>query len=304
MLVDQMLGQEDAPPEVPRVIYTSSSTENAPENATKTCTRMSEPTQPTQPTQPPTLPAGGRKSGRGNYTREEMMNFLSIMEVVLPIGGEEWDEVFQQHTATGYPGRDTESIRRKYGTLHRKPIPTGDPSMPDEVRLAKKVKYKIGDKANIGDGEEEYDLENANFGPEEEEDPVNAGLLGQPTQPTQTQEEGTPMPTRAEVILPTPRARTPPPRTRTPTLLVGSASQDDRRDRRRGGAQDDFLELYRLQMVQESESRKALVDSLGLIATSIASALGKKKRKRTIDVNSNSSKRTIDVNSNSSDDSS
>ncbi len=146
-------------------------------------------------------------------------------------------------------------------------------------------------KKEIGDGEEEYELENTNFASIEDgittdpvtTDPVDDGVLAQ-----YTQED----PPRAEVILPTPsRARAPP--TRTPTPL--SASSDDRR--RRPQQQDDFLEIYRLQMVQEaesrkqeSESRKALVDSLGLIATSLASVLGKKKkRKRTINIDSSSS---------------
>jgi hypothetical protein len=241
-------------------------------------------------------PAGGRKAGRGNYTREEMINFLNIMARILPIGGEEFDEVLQAHSLD-FPGRDVDSLRRKYGVLHRKPIPTGDPSMPPEVLLAKRVKYAIGDKATIGDGQEEYNLEEGTFATRTTtttEDVVAdevvappAILLAQLT-PTQTQTQ-----TQQEGATATP----PPPRTPTLTSLTTGTGTGSNRKR----PHDDFLELYRLQMQQESESRKlqmqqeaesrkqeaesrkALVESLGVIAAGIASAFAgkKKKRKRT-----------------------
>ena len=106
--------------------------------------------------------AGGRKAGTGNYTREELTHLLDILERRLPIGPEEWEACVLDHTAV-YPGRDEASIRRKYNSLHRKTIPTGDPTMPPEVRQAKRIKYKLADKAHIGDGEEDYDLESATF---------------------------------------------------------------------------------------------------------------------------------------------
>ena len=54
-----------------------------------------------------------------------------------------------QHSVL-FPGRDVDSIRRKYHTLHRRGIPTGDPLCPADVKLAKKVKYDIGVKADLG----------------------------------------------------------------------------------------------------------------------------------------------------------
>mmetsp|Transcript_16130 Transcript_16130/g.23920 ORF Transcript_16130/g.23920 Transcript_16130/m.23920 type:complete len:96 (+) Transcript_16130:207-494(+) len=36
--------------------------------------------------------------------------------------------------------------------------PTGDPHCPPEVKQAKRIKCKIGEKAEIGDGEDEYDM--------------------------------------------------------------------------------------------------------------------------------------------------
>ena len=81
------------------------------------------------------------RSGQSNYTNEEMISFLSIMQDILPIGGEEWDEVLRIHSQN-WPGRDVDSLRRKYGTLHRKAMPTGDPNVPPEARLAKRVKHR------------------------------------------------------------------------------------------------------------------------------------------------------------------
>ena len=105
---------------------------------------------------PPPVPAGRRPRGN-KYRRDELMNLLTVMEAVVPIGPIEWDEVLDQHS-TLFPGRDVDSLRRKYTTLHRKKIPTGDPNMPPEVRLAKRVKYAISDKAELGDGGGEFDL--------------------------------------------------------------------------------------------------------------------------------------------------
>ena len=51
-----------------------------------------------------------------------------------------------------------DSIYRKCISLHRKKIPTGDPNMPLDARMTKKVKYKIRDKAELDDGTEEYDM--------------------------------------------------------------------------------------------------------------------------------------------------
>ena len=107
-------------------------------------------------------PQAGRRVGTSNCSREESLHFLGIMEEVLPIGPDEWQLVLDQHSAV-FPGRTVNSMRRKHATLHRKQMPTGDPLMPPEVRAAKRVKYLIGSRADIGDGEDEYNLEEGNF---------------------------------------------------------------------------------------------------------------------------------------------
>ena len=90
------------------------------------------------------------------------MHLLNVMFEVLPICPDEWDEVLSRHTMQ-FPNRSVDSIRRKYQELHRKDVPTGDPHCPADVRLAKRVKYVIGDKAEMGGGEESYILEENRF---------------------------------------------------------------------------------------------------------------------------------------------
>jgi hypothetical protein len=114
-------------------------------------------------TMPPSNVAGSRRSSqRRNYSKLELVNFLQIMKEVMPIGGDEWDEVQDRHSLR-YPGREVESLRRKFSQLHRKSTPTGDPVCPVEVKLAKRVKYQISSRADVGDGNEEMDLATGTF---------------------------------------------------------------------------------------------------------------------------------------------
>ena len=79
------------------------------------------------------------------------------METILPISPDEWNLVLALHSHK-FPGCDVESLRRKFHSCHRKIIPTGNPNMPEKIRITKRVKYLIGDRASIGGGAEEYDI--------------------------------------------------------------------------------------------------------------------------------------------------
>ena len=94
---------------------------------------------------------------RRMHRQPELLHLFGIMLEILPIGPNEWQKVVDLHSEK-YPGRDKESIVRKFTTLHRRKIPTGDPNMPPEIRLAKRIKYGIGDKAEVADGTGEYDM--------------------------------------------------------------------------------------------------------------------------------------------------
>lgn len=96
-----------------------------------------------------------------NYTIDEMLTFLEFVKDILPIGPDKWDQMTPLHTRN-YPGRDTDSIRRKYHQLHRK-IPTCNLNCSPDVKMAKCVNYTIGDGAKVGGEEEDYDLGDDTF---------------------------------------------------------------------------------------------------------------------------------------------
>ena len=73
------------------------------------------------------------------------------MEKILLIEPNEWEKVAEVHLVE-FPGWYVDSLRRKYTSIHRKKVPTRNLKMPNEVRLAKKVKY------SAAWGEEEYDM--------------------------------------------------------------------------------------------------------------------------------------------------
>eukprot|EP00536_Pseudo-nitzschia_multiseries_P018291 jgi/Psemu1/54956/gm1.54956_g len=79
----------------------------------------------------------GHKSGVSNYSKTELMELLlHTLHSILPVGPEEWDQVAQ---------------------IHKDKFPDTDRS--EEVQLAKRVKWLIENKLEVGDGEEESDLE-------------------------------------------------------------------------------------------------------------------------------------------------
>ena len=59
-----------------------------------------------------------------NYTLAETMNLLDIMEDLLPIGQQSWELVHVRHSHS-YPGRNVDSLRRKFNKLWKHRTPTG-----------------------------------------------------------------------------------------------------------------------------------------------------------------------------------
>ena len=102
-------------------------------------------------------PISQRRRVNVNYTPDELMSVLQIMEEILPIGPNEWQLVADNH-AENYTRRDATSIRRKWQVLHRMKIPTGDPEILEDVRIAKRIHYKIGLKADLGTERDTFDL--------------------------------------------------------------------------------------------------------------------------------------------------
>ncbi|PXF49576.1 hypothetical protein BWQ96_00646 [Gracilariopsis chorda] len=99
---------------------------------------------------------GGRRSGSSQgtgFTQKEVESVLNVIEKYLPLCKEEWDMVAEEHGETLFVENSTvDSIKRKFATLHRRKIPTGDPRMPDDVRRAKRLRFRMGERADIGEG--------------------------------------------------------------------------------------------------------------------------------------------------------
>jgi len=207
-----------------------------------------------------TAKKSGKRSGRSNYTAEEIQHFLAIMEEVLPIGPDEWDRVLVEHSNL-FPNRDVESLRRKYHTLHRKKIPTGDPSMPLEVKMAKRIKYKIGERANLGDGEEGFDLATGEFNNDAAEESKDSS--DDDNQPETTTADDGATETSPNDNGETPNndnndSTTPADRSAASSLSTPTGGRSSRALRPRSSPtpRDDFMELMKMQMMQEREDRR------------------------------------------------
>ena len=73
------------------------------------------------------------------------------MEDILPIGPDEWENVVEAYSVE-FLDWDVDSLQRKYTVIHRKKLPTENLNILEEVRLAKKLKYMIGDWTQLGQG--------------------------------------------------------------------------------------------------------------------------------------------------------
>ena len=205
----------------------------------------------------PQQSTSGRKAGILNYGIEETKHLFDIMETLLPIGTEEWNKVLDEHSKE-YSGRTVLSIRRRYQNLHRKNAPTGSPNMPDDVRQAKRIKYKIGKKAELSDGTEEFNLEDGFKSSNEEDTTVVGSTTGDPQEPRMVQTTNTTNPTSPPAAAPAASVPTDgstiTPSKRSYNSRVTTASSPFP-----GG--DRFLQTYQMslrqaQLAQEREARQ------------------------------------------------
>ena len=95
--------------------------------------------------------------GRGGspaYSETELLNLLGIIERIIPVSGEEWDQV-EVHHSISYPVRKAEGLRRKFQELYRKKKSTGDPDCPLSVKRAKLLRRAIIKRCEVDDAEVE-----------------------------------------------------------------------------------------------------------------------------------------------------
>ena len=99
----------------------------------------------------------------GDFGKEQTMHLLKIIKKHLPVGSEGWKGVVLEHELH-FPGRGRTALMRRHFTLRRKQVPTGDPGCPRVVKLARRIKHVICNKAAVGFVEEEFNLKDAGFG--------------------------------------------------------------------------------------------------------------------------------------------
>jgi hypothetical protein len=86
----------------------------------------------------------GRGKGK-NFTSSELDTMLIVVEKLLPMGGDHWDQVTMEYNkkVSADRIRNAESLRKKFKTLRNVKKPTGDPDCPIEVKRAKRAQYSI-----------------------------------------------------------------------------------------------------------------------------------------------------------------
>ena len=111
---------------------------------------------PTTFTMPSRNPPTSTRHGKG-FTKAETTTLLKTIEQILPIDMEAWNEVHDglnsKHTPCGVEG-----LKCKFNKLANKPVPTGNPNRPEDVKLTKSIKSKLfcrSGATNLSEEEEE-----------------------------------------------------------------------------------------------------------------------------------------------------
>ena len=107
-------------------------------------------------TMPSRNPPASMRRGKG-FTKAETTTLLKAVERILPIDAEGWTEVHEIFNSK-HSSRGVEGLKRKFNKLANKPVPTGNPNIPEDVKLAKSIKGKLFRRSgatNLSDEEEE-----------------------------------------------------------------------------------------------------------------------------------------------------
>ena len=120
--------------------------------------------------------------GKG-FTKAETTTLLKAIEQILPINAEAWNEVHDVFNSK-YSPRGVEGLKHKFNKLANKPVPTGNPNMPEDVGLAKSIRSKLfccSGAMNLSEEEEEEeDIEGEEVHDDNNTETVNDNLSSQP----------------------------------------------------------------------------------------------------------------------------
>ena len=103
------------------------------------------------------MPRGIRGRGK-SFSVQEQKEMADLIYEHLPISGADWEQLASLHNEE-WPTRTGTSLRKKFGSLHRKRVQTGNPNCPSHVRVAKHAWKKIVEKCEIGEGSNSDDSE-------------------------------------------------------------------------------------------------------------------------------------------------
>ena len=140
-------------------------------------------------TTPSRNPPASTRRGKG-FTKAETTTLLKAIEQILPIDAEGWTEVHDIFNSKRSP-QGVEGLKRKFNKLANKPVPTGNPNIPEDVKLAKSIKGKLFRRSgatNLSDEEEEEEEDEEE---EELDDDIIAETVDEniPSQPLITEAE-------------------------------------------------------------------------------------------------------------------
>ena len=86
-------------------------------------------------------PPASTRCGKG-FTKAKTTTLLKAIERILPIDVEGWTKVHEIFNSK-HSSRGVEGLKRKFNKLANKPVPTGNPNIPEDVKLAKSIKGKL-----------------------------------------------------------------------------------------------------------------------------------------------------------------
>jgi hypothetical protein len=96
----------------------------------------------------------GARGRGGSPAYSELLNLLGIIEQIIPVSGEEWDQV-EMHHCISYPVRKADGLQCKFQELYRKKKSTGDPDCPLSVKHAKLLRTAFIERCEVDNAEVE-----------------------------------------------------------------------------------------------------------------------------------------------------
>ena len=107
---------------------------------------------------------------------------MKTIEQILPIDVEAWNEVHDVFNSKHTP-HGVEGLKHKFNKLANKPVPTGNPNMPEDVKLAKSIKNKLfccSGATNLSEEEEEGEEEEEKVDDDNITETVDDNIPSQP----------------------------------------------------------------------------------------------------------------------------